>query len=473
MKQKINIPDQTIHADTMLAGLYEAGQHFASLLQANPGEKRTSFTAVDFVKDIDKGGADINWPKGEYKFTINTTKEGNYTVPGSRHLFTVIADVESMLRVTTAKRRAFAIQACQQQAPLATITFTMDKITSKLRDFCAKDPLRKVIENPAIDIEAGIMVASDGRVLVAHKLQDYHRTVPDQIVKRVELAKRIRYSQDDIARICISFPKEALAFKGTVICEVRPADTDCDLIVTVTDTNGKSAIVKQQISYPNWQAVMPSKQGLVFPIPAGFTNTLKSFTKSMPYPKDAQQTRICMNYQRYADKLLLLHNNPDYEISLKAEVPMYNEQGIFVCLSATLLLKELQLGFDQIEYYGYEYTLVLKSSDTRAIIMPMNPDGYETLYSNGCYYRCDGYNTSRHNQLPDNDFKDWLYADIPAASASVKPKRTRKSSAKPTAVPVLRPVLTAPAASTTKQPSVGIDYLRESIRQRLQALRSA
>ena len=98
-------PVKKIESDTMLEGLYKAATDMAAHISAVQGEARTSFTAHEFNRPANKGGADVIWPLDYVPlYVIATWDEGNYTV-GSNSVFAVLERAEKEMGVPQSKRK--------------------------------------------------------------------------------------------------------------------------------------------------------------------------------------------------------------------------------------------------------------------------------------------------------------------------------------------------------------------------------
>ena len=97
--------------------------------------------------------------------------------------------------------------------------------------------------NPAVEMETGIMLATTGHVLAAHKLKDY------------------RFSPSDGAMLgdVVMLPKEVLQMKGRV--EVTVAIDGYETVTTASDEKGETAELRQTAVYPRWRFVIPRTTG--------------------------------------------------------------------------------------------------------------------------------------------------------------------------------------------------------------------
>lgn len=125
----------------------------------------------------------------------------------------------------------------------ARIQFSADKMLPKMKKCLEKKDPNMFKLYPAVEMETGIMVATTGHVLAAHKLKDY------------------RFSPSDGAVLgdVVMLPKEVLQMKGRV--EVTVTIDGYETVTTATDEQGTTAELRQTRSYPRWRSVIPRTTG--------------------------------------------------------------------------------------------------------------------------------------------------------------------------------------------------------------------
>lgn len=125
----------------------------------------------------------------------------------------------------------------------ARIQFSADKMLPKMTKCLEKKDPNMFRLYPAVEMETGIMVATTGHVLAAHKLKDY------------------RFSPSDGAVLgdVVMLPKEVLQMKGRV--EVTVAIDGYETVTTATDEKGETAELRQTSRYPSWRSVIPRTTG--------------------------------------------------------------------------------------------------------------------------------------------------------------------------------------------------------------------
>lgn len=127
---------------------------------------------------------------------------------------------------------------------LARVTFVADKMAKNLSKCIDKHGGREYIKMPAIEVETGLLLATDGHILAVHKAKDYHCELGEGVF---------------VVNGCYMLPVEVLKMKGTVTVEI--ASDGCNTVISASDENGTCGEVKQTAKYPNWKAVVPWSSG--------------------------------------------------------------------------------------------------------------------------------------------------------------------------------------------------------------------
>ena len=143
---------------------------------------------------------------------------------------------------------------------VARLSFATDSMVPKMKKMLTGNCNRRYSYNPAIDVEAGVMVATDGFSMAAHKLQDYCFEPEEQTMLPVSVV----------------LPVEVLKMKGTVTVVLYDNNE-----VVATDAEGTRAEMKQFV-YPNWRTAVPSQVSDVITIlPTTMTVALKELSKEV------------------------------------------------------------------------------------------------------------------------------------------------------------------------------------------------
>lgn len=121
----------------------------------------------------------------------------------------------------------------------ARMVFVADKMMPKMKKCLAKKDIRDCCIYPAIEMETGLMLATDGKVLVVHKLKDYAYTPSDGVML------------GDV----VILPVGVLQMKGRV--EVTVTVVNSNVLTTCTDEKGATAELRTGANYPRWRTVVP------------------------------------------------------------------------------------------------------------------------------------------------------------------------------------------------------------------------
>lgn len=125
----------------------------------------------------------------------------------------------------------------------ARMVFVADKIVAKMKKFIDKHSTRECCIYPAIEMETGIMLATTGQMLAAHKLKDYC----------------FEPSEGAVLGDVVMLPVEVLQMKGRV--EVTVQVVDGDVLTTCTSEAGAKSELRTGTIYPRWRTVIPRTTG--------------------------------------------------------------------------------------------------------------------------------------------------------------------------------------------------------------------
>lgn len=413
-----------IDARTMLEGLYEAGDVLARVTTTKGGGG--TFTAKELATDNA-----LNYPQAEHTVFCITTPNGCAKVEQGA-LYGAIYWMEKAEGVTATKRRRFAIKSEAEDGDVVLrLTFLADKELAKMKACCYKDGLRPIMCQPAIELKTGIAVASDGHILVAHKLKGYKC---EQIG---EIAEELR----DFANI--SIPKEVCQMKGAITVEVRndraafscdKDETDC-LRITATDLSGRTAEVRQWGKYANWRSVFPSEFGPAIQLDC------KAIVKAVKMQKPNMNERSHLMKLLAHDGAAALTVQADdidwgrhgkTDVTLTGGVP----GGICVGVKADALTTMMGFDFDVLHFTSCDRSMVYVAKDTLGLQMPMLIDDGE------------GYPTATQGTKQMFSVSDWAAPDDAAVQPAPAAKPTTKAQA-----PKARRTKAAAAKTATHKPA--------------------
>lgn len=230
---------------------------------------------------------------------------------------------------------------------VARLSFATDSMVPKMKKMLSKDSSKKYSYNPAIDVEAGVMVATNGFSMAAHKLKDY----------------RFEPEEQTMLPVSVVLPVEVLKMKGTVTVVLYDNNK-----VVATDAEGTRAEMKQ-FAYPNWRTAVPSQVSDVITIlPATMTVALKELSKEVidkSYP-------IRLRGEQ-GDKMLTMEWNPD-----ELETPPTQKVSttalpckVDVGLSIKRLTDILAMKPEKMHFAGTLKAVLFYNSETLLLQMPM------------------------------------------------------------------------------------------------------
>lgn len=325
---------------------------------------------------------------------------------------------------------------------LATIRFYADTVLPLLKACCSTDPLKYVLMQPAIDIRRGILVASDGIILAAHRLSGYHADIIDEeeIVKAQHIGSHFN--------LCVCIPMEALKMRGKVTVTVTQAhwsdekSSSYGLHIVATDTKGNTAEALQDYRFPRWDSVWPDKIGVRQELGeaamAAFTKIWQGTKK-----KEANDYYKCtiLDIPRGGDTMKLSRNTYDKEAGevTRTEVAPLPRKGvgIKVAMSSHKLRALATFAPKWMDYLSPTRAVAFGNDDTatRILVMPLL-----VFCEEGNGYCNIKYGTEEYKALPDSNIMQWINLTLktPAAkTATIKPQ----AKAQPTLEERLRAAL--------------------------------
>lgn len=239
----------------------------------------------------------------------------------------------------------------------ARITFVADKMVKNLKKCLDKKNLRVYATHPAIEVETGLMMATNGHILAVTKLKDY----------RCELGEGVLVVNG--TRI---LPVEVLGMKGTVTVEIM-GDGHGNETVRVTDSQGTAAELEQTVRYPYWRSAMPLSSGYAIDVDAkAWAASLNTMIKAMDKDDDGPEYSVRL-YGERGDKTLRMSHcdwNGDETVKQDLEVGRMPYK-----MFATFAGKKLQaiLAFEPTAMRFVENVrpVMFYSADTLMLLMPL------------------------------------------------------------------------------------------------------
>lgn len=235
-------------------------------------------------------------------------------------------------------------------AKAACITFLADKVLPMLKKCVDKNAkLRTSYAQPALDIETGLLLATNGHILAVHKVQDYRcEGIADMLYDTVFL------------------PYEVVKMKGMVTVEIVG---DFTLSITAEDNNGVSGIVTQNTKYPSWRSVIPRCTGTAIPVDA------KAWTKAVKemLPKLKNNSHYMELDALHGDNDILLRGYDGEGTEFRGTMPVVGGMpyGIYTAMNAKRLRDVLAFGPTAMHYTETTKLLFFTSEQTLVMAMPI------------------------------------------------------------------------------------------------------
>lgn len=291
----------------------------------------------------------------------------------------------------------------------ARITFVADKMMKNMKKCLDKKNLRAYATHPAIEVETGLMIATDGRILAVRKLQDY----------RCELGEGVL-----VVNGTRTLPVEVLGMKGTVTVEIM-SNGQGNETVRVIDSQGTAAEMEQTTRYPHWRSAMPWNAGCAIDVDAkAWGSSLGGMLKAMDKDDDGPQYSVRLYGERGDKTLRMSHCDWNGDETVKQDLDV---GAMPYKMFATFAGKKLQtiLAFEPTAMRFVENTrpVMFYSADTLMLLMPLLVNDDSGM---GCEVEskdCDHF-----------DLERWLKGEK-AATKKAKPKAKAAKAARAAEIP--------------------------------------
>lgn len=263
---------------------------------------------------------------------------------------------------------------------LARIEFVVDKMVVKMKKCLEKkkDGFYRVLQNPAIEIQTGLMVASDSRILVAHKLQDYCFSPADNVML------------SDM----VSLPKEVLQMRGRVAVTMRAEN---GIVVTATDEYGHQATLKQEGKFPRWRTVVP-REGFCIDVEAKeWDAVLKGLLSQMSKAESLYPVRLYVKDNSNA--LMFKYNNPSTNKDVSRSIGIRTVPFRISVMMATKSMRDVMAFQPKVmRFVATRRAVTFYNDDTLCLLMPLWHDNNDCIVEN--------------RYLEDFDLERWIGADL-------------------------------------------------------------
>jgi len=244
--------------------------------------------------------------------------------------------------------------AKQETRVSARITFKADKVMARMKKCLIKNDKREFVKYPAVEVETGLVVATDGYALAAHRLQDYH----------------CELSENAVLGDMVVLPVEVLQMKGMVTAVVT--NNGFQTITTATDEKGATAQVFWSFRYPNWRVVFPTMTGWPFDIDAkAWDEAVKELLPKIEKMGDVQAVHLYADKDSKTIEFSYDNDYPDGQGSTTVPVKwMPHRMG--VGFDANRLRNVLALEPDTLRFTDNTRAVIMHNDETLALIMPLN-----------------------------------------------------------------------------------------------------
>ena len=263
----------------------------------------------------------------------------------------------------------------------ARMVFVADKMVAKMKKILAKKKDKgEFYIYPAIEMETGLMLATDGQVLAVHKLKDYTFEPSDGAVL------------GDI----VMLPVETLTMKGRV--EVTVQVVDGGLLTVCTDEKGAKADLRTGIRYPRWRMVIPGTTG--WPIDVDAKSWDAALKEIVPKMKGCQLTPVRLYGEDKSKTMAICWDNVDTDDRGQKDVSVGAMPfRMAVSLNGKKLRDVLAFQPTAMRFTDPTRALIFYSDDTLCLILPVFGDAY-------------GQCCVDKNHLEGFDLKRWIGVDM-------------------------------------------------------------
>lgn len=320
--------------------------------------------------------------------------------------------------------------AKKESKVLARVTFVADKMVRNLKKCLNGHDQRAIVKMPGIEVESGLLLATDGHILAVHKAKDY----------RCELGEGVF-----VVNGCYLLPVEVLKMKGRVTVEITSDGNDT--VVRASDENGVCGEVKQECRYPNWRAVMPWSSGSSIDVNAkAWDAVLKEMLAKMDKYISTYPVRV---YAEKKSKTVALtyynvYTNETWEKDVEVGSMPYKVSVQFNCKKLRDVLAFEPTGM---RFYDNSKAVMFHGDDTLVLLMPLWLSDVDAPVCKIGKSDVDVFS-----------FEKWLDAPKAAAQKEAGPKaqpakaamisqQTEQATAEPTMADKLRAVLLARLAA--------------------------
>lgn len=240
----------------------------------------------------------------------------------------------------------------------ARMVFVVDKMVSKMKKCLAKKNVRECCIYPAIEMETGLMLATDGMVLAVHKLNDY----------------RFEPSDGTMLGDVVMLPVGVLQMKGRV--EVTIQVVNGEMLATCTDEKETTAELRTGARYPRWRTVIPGMTG--WPIDVDAKTWDVALKEIVPKMKGQYQCPVRLYGEAKSKTMALCWDNVDTDDCGQKDVSVgAMPYKLTVALNGQKLRDVLAFQPTAMRFTDAARAVVFYGDDTLCLIMPVYNDDYK------------------------------------------------------------------------------------------------
>ena len=282
----------------------------------------------------------------------------------------------------------------------ARIVFVADKMVAKMKKMLAKKDKGEFYIYPAIEMETGLMLATDGQVLTVHKLKDYTFEPSDGAVL------------GDV----VMLPVGALQMKVRV--EVTVHVVDGGLLTVCHDEKGATAELQTGARYPRWRTVIPRDTG--WPIDVDVKAWDAALKEIVPKMKGCQLTPVRLYGEDKSKTMAICWDNVDTDDRGQKDVSVGAMPfRMAVSLNGQKLRDVLAFQPTAMRFTDSAHALIFYDEDTLCLIVPVYGDDY-------------GKCCVEKNRLEIFDLERWIGADMGTVivdnTKDLKPETNREQT---------------------------------------------
>lgn len=286
----------------------------------------------------------------------------------------------------------------------ARITFVADKMVKNLKKCLEKKNVREYATHPAIEVETGLMIATNGHILAVTKLKDYRCEMGDGVF---------------VVNGTRMLPVEVLQMKGTVTVEIMGGDYGNE-VVRVIDQHGTAAELEQTARYPNWRSAMPWSSGYAIDVDAKvWAASLNAMIKTMDKDDDGPLYSVRLYGERGDKALRMSHYSWNNDETVKQDLEVGRmPYKMFATFAGKRMQAILTFEPTAMRFVENIRPVMFYSADTLMLLMPLLVNDDDGM---GCKVEskdCDRF-----------DLERWLQGEAQGVSKA-KPKAKTTKAAK-------------------------------------------